>query len=105
MNTIIEVAMNFENLGARITENKAQDRKIWALEALKGNMHGLFRRFWGICGILEWLESESAFLRMRKMGFGPTGPSEGWQPVKQGGLVRGRLSHLSQTEERFQMEN
>jgi hypothetical protein len=28
--------MNSENLGVRITENGALDRKIWALKALKG---------------------------------------------------------------------
>jgi hypothetical protein len=30
--------MNSENLGTRITENGALDRKIWALEALKGKI-------------------------------------------------------------------
>jgi hypothetical protein len=34
----IERLMNSENLGTRITENGALDRKIWALEALKGKM-------------------------------------------------------------------
>jgi hypothetical protein len=28
--------MNFENLGIKITKNRVLDRKIWALEALKG---------------------------------------------------------------------
>jgi hypothetical protein len=30
--------MNSENLGARSTGNRALDRKIWVLEALKGRM-------------------------------------------------------------------
>jgi hypothetical protein len=38
MNARMERAMNFENLGARITENGVLDRKIWALEAFKGKM-------------------------------------------------------------------
>jgi hypothetical protein len=33
MNARIERAMNSENLGARIIENRALDQKIWALEA------------------------------------------------------------------------
>jgi hypothetical protein len=42
--------MNFENLGARSMENKALDRKIWALESLMGRtvILGDSR---GICGI------------------------------------------------------
>jgi hypothetical protein len=36
MDARIERAMNFENLGARITENEALDKNIWALEAFKG---------------------------------------------------------------------
>jgi hypothetical protein len=28
--------MNSKNLGARIMENEAVDRKVWALEAFKG---------------------------------------------------------------------
>jgi hypothetical protein len=34
MNVGIERAMNSENLGARITENRALDQKIWASEVL-----------------------------------------------------------------------
>jgi hypothetical protein len=36
MNARIERAMNFENLGARITENRALDQRDMALEAFKG---------------------------------------------------------------------
>jgi hypothetical protein len=36
MNACIESAMNYENLGARITENRALDQKIWAIEAFRG---------------------------------------------------------------------
>jgi hypothetical protein len=38
MNTRIGRAMNSENLGARITENRALDQMIWALEACRGKM-------------------------------------------------------------------
>jgi hypothetical protein len=47
--------MNSENLGARITGNRALDQKIWALEAFKGKI--VFSRCSrGICGIFEWLQ-------------------------------------------------
>jgi hypothetical protein len=35
MNTRMERVMNSNNLGARIMENGALDKKIWALEAFK----------------------------------------------------------------------
>jgi hypothetical protein len=52
MNARIERAMNCENFGARIMENRALDQKIWALEAYRGNT--VFSR----CSrtILEFLE-------------------------------------------------
>jgi hypothetical protein len=43
---------NSENLGTRITENRALDRKIWALEAFRGKIvfsgafWGFFLEFW-----------------------------------------------------------
>jgi hypothetical protein len=52
MNARIERAMNFENLGARIMENRALDRKIWAFEAFNGKT--VFSR--GSRQILEFLE-------------------------------------------------
>jgi hypothetical protein len=52
MNACIESAMNYENLGARITENRALDKKIWALEAFRGKTIFL----WGSRTILEFLE-------------------------------------------------
>jgi hypothetical protein len=50
---------NSENLGARITENGALDRKIWALEAFRGKtvFSGVF---WGFSLILEWLDDLGA---------------------------------------------
>jgi hypothetical protein len=47
--------MNCKNLGTRIMENGALDRKIWALEVFKGKtvFSGGSE---GICGILEWQE-------------------------------------------------
>jgi hypothetical protein len=51
--------MNSENLGARIMENGARDRKICALEAFKGQIVFL-GGYGGIWGILEWLESFGA---------------------------------------------
>jgi hypothetical protein len=82
MDARIEKAMNFENLGARSTENEALDKNIWALEAFKGKtvfsgrsreileffelLEGLGTKdrgsykIWGFfldfCGILEGLE-------------------------------------------------
>jgi hypothetical protein len=51
MNACIESAMNYENLGARITENRALDQKIWALEAFRAKQSfyevlGQFWNFW-----------------------------------------------------------
>jgi hypothetical protein len=59
MNARIERAMNSENLGARIMGNGVLDHRIWALEALKGEMAFLGDSE-GICGILEWLEGFGA---------------------------------------------
>jgi hypothetical protein len=36
MNAGIERAMNFDNLGERITKNGAVDQKIWTLETFRG---------------------------------------------------------------------
>jgi hypothetical protein len=46
MNACIERMRNSENLGVRIMENGALDRKIWALKAFRGKMvfSGVF---WG----------------------------------------------------------
>jgi hypothetical protein len=38
MNGRIERVVDSKILGARITENRALDRKIWALEAFRGKM-------------------------------------------------------------------
>jgi hypothetical protein len=46
MNARIKRVMNYENLGTRIMENRARDRKIWALEAFKGNT--TFSRGFGV---------------------------------------------------------
>jgi hypothetical protein len=52
MNAITERMMNSENLGAGIAENRALDRNILALEALKGKT--IFSRgSGGICAILS----------------------------------------------------
>jgi hypothetical protein len=71
MNARIEEAMNSENFSARITENRALDQKIWALEALWGKivfsggakefleflkwLEGLWRKRQGSCRIWEFL--------------------------------------------------
>jgi hypothetical protein len=39
MNARIERAVNYENLGAKIMKHRALDRKIWALEALRGKCY------------------------------------------------------------------
>jgi hypothetical protein len=44
--------MNFENFGTRSMENGVVDRKIWALEALKGRTV-ISGGSGGICGILS----------------------------------------------------
>jgi hypothetical protein len=55
VNAGIERAMNSENLGARITRNRALDQKIWALEACRGKT--IFARGSGVVlKFLEWLE-------------------------------------------------
>jgi hypothetical protein len=51
MNARTERAVNFENLDARIVENRALDQKIWAYEVLGGKV--VISR--GFCGILEGL--------------------------------------------------
>jgi hypothetical protein len=45
---------NSENLGARITENGALDREIWALEAFRGKMifSGVFLGFFWNFGVV-----------------------------------------------------
>jgi hypothetical protein len=59
MNARIERAMNFENLGARIMENRDLDRKIWAFEAF--NCKTVFSRGSGqILDFLEWMEGLDA---------------------------------------------
>jgi hypothetical protein len=52
MNARIERVMNYRNLGARITENRALDKMIWAFEAFNGKT--VFSR--GSGQILEFLE-------------------------------------------------
>jgi hypothetical protein len=52
MNARIETVMNSRNLGARITENRALDKMIWAFEAFNGKT--VF--FGGSGQILEFLE-------------------------------------------------
>jgi hypothetical protein len=47
--------VNFENLGARIAENKSLNQKIWALEGFKGKTVFL-GGFGVILEFLEWLE-------------------------------------------------
>jgi hypothetical protein len=49
MNARIERAMNFENLGTRIMENKALDQKIW-LWKLSGAKRSFQEVPGGICG-------------------------------------------------------
>jgi hypothetical protein len=52
MNAQLERMIKSENLGARITEKGALDRKIWALKALKGRTV-IFEGSGGICGIFS----------------------------------------------------
>jgi hypothetical protein len=52
MNARIERVMNSRNLGARIMENRALDKMIWAFEAFNGKT--VFSR--GSGQILEFLE-------------------------------------------------
>jgi hypothetical protein len=49
--------MNSENLGVRIMENGALDRKIWGLEVFKGKMpfsEGFWGHLWNI-RVTGWL--------------------------------------------------
>jgi hypothetical protein len=55
MNARMEIAMDSENLGARITENGALDQNIWALEVIRGKIVILGGSL-GISRILVWLE-------------------------------------------------
>jgi hypothetical protein len=38
MNARIKIAMNSENLGERITQNRALDQKVWALGSFRGKI-------------------------------------------------------------------
>jgi hypothetical protein len=70
--------MNFENFGTRSMENGVVDRKIWALEALKGRTvisGGFWRYLWNF----EWLESFGA----KEQGL-----------LRSLGIFRGFLEHL-----------
>jgi hypothetical protein len=54
--------MNFENLGVKITENRALDQKIWALKDFMGKM--VFSKCSrAILEFLGWLEVLSAKYR------------------------------------------
>jgi hypothetical protein len=59
MNAGIERAMNFDNLGERITKNGVMDQKIQTLETFRGKT--VFSGSSGvILEILEWLEGFGA---------------------------------------------
>jgi hypothetical protein len=69
MNAGMERAMNSKNLGARIAENGALDKKTWAFEVLGEN--GLFKRLWGISGMFRvaggsWCKKTRAYAKFGK---------------------------------------